>query len=62
MNGDHLDDLKSQESKKRSREEFLESNGNNAEIGSAVKKLKIEDQPPMEPIAEAMNENGEAAE
>ena len=43
VNGDHLDDVKSQESKKRSRQVFLESNGDNAEIGSAVKKLKIEE-------------------
>ena len=62
VNGDHLDEVRSQESKKRSREEFLESHGENAEIGSAVKRLKIEE-PPMQTIVEQNEvENGEAME
>lgn len=62
MNGDHLSDVKSQESKKRSRQEFLDTHEENAEIGSAVKKLKIEENAPMDPITEDQNENGNAAE
>lgn len=47
MNGDHLDDVKSQksqksqESKKRSRQEFIETHSQKSEISSAVKRLKI---------------------
>ena len=62
VNGDHQDEVRSQESKKRSREEFLESHAQNAEIGSAVKRLKIEELP-MQTIPEQNDvENGEAME
>ena len=55
MNGDHLDDVKSQksqESKKRSRQEYLETHSQKSEISSAVKKLKISENVPLEPVVE----------
>lgn len=71
VNGDHIDEVRSQrsqrsqksnESKKRSRQEFLETHSENAEIGSAVKKLKIEENLPLEPVAEENMENGDSME
>jgi hypothetical protein len=55
MNGDHLDDVKSQksqESKKRSRQESVEAHSQKSEISSAVKRLKIQETTPLEPVLE----------
>ena len=42
VNGDHIE-VKSQESKKRTHDEFIHAHGENAEIESGVKKLKVEE-------------------
>jgi hypothetical protein len=68
VNGDQADEVRSQESKKRSRQEFLDAHGENTEIGLGVKKLKIEEQHQPSPIQPTIteenhhNENGDAAQ